>query len=151
VTAVRQATLADMPALLDLLRQLFAIEDEFAFDRAVQAQGLAMLIGAADRGAVFCAEHEGRVAGMATAQLLVSTARGGPVATIEDVVVDAAARGTGLGRALLGAVEQWARARGCLRLQLLADRDNAPALDFYARLGFGRTRMVWLVRQLGPD
>lgn len=148
--SVRLATPADIPALLDLLRQLFAIEDEFGFDPVVQARGLAMLIGEPDRAAVFCAGHAGRIAGMATAQLLVSTARGGPVATIEDVVVDAAARGTGLGRALLDAIEAWARAKGCLRLQLLADQNNAPALDFYAARSFGRTRMVWLVRQLGP-
>jgi GNAT superfamily N-acetyltransferase len=145
---VRLATPADIPALLDLLRQLFAIEDEFAFDPAVQARGLAQLIAAPERAAVFCAMHDARVAGMATAQLLVSTARGGPVATIEDVVVDQAARSTGLGRALLQAIEHWARDRLCLRLQLLADRENAPALDFYAAQNFGRTRMVWLVRQI---
>lgn len=146
---VRLATPSDTPPLLDLLRQLFAIEHEFAFDPAVQARGLAMLIGAPDRAAVFCAEHQGRIGGMATAQLLVSTARGGPVATIEDVVVDAALRGTGLGRALLDAIEAWAREKGCLRLQLLADHENVAALDFYAAQNFGRTRMVWLVRQLG--
>jgi GNAT superfamily N-acetyltransferase len=146
---VRLATPADMPALLDLLRQLFAIEDAFAFDAAVQARGLGLLLATPDRAAVFCAEHGGGIVGMATAQLLVSTARGGPVATIEDVVVDAGARGQGIGAALLRAIDAWARARGCLRLQLVADRENVAALDFYAARGFGRTRMVWLVRQVG--
>jgi GNAT superfamily N-acetyltransferase len=145
---VRQATAADIAALVGLLRQLFAIEDEFAFDPAVQARGLALLL-AEPRAAGFVAERNGRIIGMATAQLLVSTARGGPVATIEDVVVDAEVRGTGAGRALIEAAETWARAQGCLRLQLLADRENVAALDFYDRQKFGRTRMVWLVRQLG--
>jgi GNAT superfamily N-acetyltransferase len=145
---VRAATAADIPAMVDLLRQLFAIEDEFAFDPAVQARGLSLLL-AEPRATAFVADRDGRPIGMATAQLLVSTARGGSVATIEDVIVDNAARGSGAGRALIAAIEAWARARGCLRLQLLADRANAPALDFYDRLGFGRTRMVWLVRQLG--
>jgi ribosomal protein S18 acetylase RimI-like enzyme len=144
----RRATPADIPAMVALLRQLFAIEDEFAFDPSVQGRGLAVLL-AEPRAAAFVAEHHSQVVGMATAQLLVSTARGGLVATIEDVVVDQAARGTGAGRALIAAIEAWAREQGCKRLQLLADRENAPALDFYARLGFGRTRMVWLVRQLG--
>jgi len=145
---VRPATAADIPAMIELLRQLFAIEDEFAFDPAVQSRGLALLL-AEPRAAAFVAERDGGVIGMATAQLLVSTARGGPVATIEDVIVDKAARGSGAGRALIAAIEAWARAQGCLRLQLLADRENPPALDFYDRLGFGPTRMVWLVRQLG--
>lgn len=145
---VRAAAAADIPAMVGLLRQLFAIEDEFAFDPATHARGFALLLEE-PRAAAFLAEREGAAIGMATAQLLVSTARGGPVATIEDVIVDEAARGSGAGRALIAAIEDWARARGCLRIQLLADRQNAPALDFYARLGFGRTRMVWLVRQLG--
>ena len=145
---VRRATDADIPAMVGLLRQLFAIEDEFAFDPAVQGRGLLLLLGE-PRAAGFVAERGGQVIGMCTAQLLVSTARGGPVATIEDVIVDQGARGTSVGRALIEATEAWARAKGCLRLQLLADRDNAPALDFYDRQDFGRTRMVWLVRQLG--
>ncbi len=79
----------------------------------------------------------------------MGAARGGPVATIEDVIIDKAFRGSGAGRLLIEAAEAWARGRGGLRLQLLADRENPPALDFYDRIGFGRTRMVWLVRQLG--
>lgn len=145
---IRAATAEDIPAMVALLRQLFAIEDDFAFDAAVQARGLALVL-AMPGAAGFVAERDGKVLGMATAQLLVSTARGGPVATIEDVVVDSSARGGGLGRALLAAAEAWARAQGALRVQLLADRENAEALDFYDRIGFGRTRMVWLVRQIG--
>jgi ribosomal protein S18 acetylase RimI-like enzyme len=145
---IRAATPEDIPAMVALLRQLFAIEDDFAFDAPVQARGLALVL-ATPGAAGFVAERDGQVLGMATAQLLVSTARGGPVATIEDVVVDSAARGGGLGRALLAAAEAWARAQGALRVQLLADRENAAALDFYARIGFGRTRMAWLVRQIG--
>jgi GNAT superfamily N-acetyltransferase len=147
VTA-RRATPSDIPAMVGLLRELFAIEDEFAFDPPTQSRGLSLLL-AEPRAAAFVVEHHSIVVGMATAQLLVSTARGGTVATIEDVIVTATARGTGAGRDLLRATEAWARQHGCRRLQLLADRENAPALDFYARAGFDRTRMVWLVRQLG--
>lgn len=145
---VRPAGKADIPTMVGLLRQLFAIEDEFAFDPATQARGLSLLLDQ-PRAAAFVAERDGIAIGMATAQLLVSTARGGPVATIEDVIIDKAFRGSGAGRLLIEAAEAWARDHGCLRLQLLADRENPPALDFYDRIGFGRTRMVWLVRQLG--
>ena len=60
--------------------------------------------------------------------------------------MDEAERGLGLGRRLLEAIEAWAAARGASRLQLLADRENAPALRFYARTGFGPTRLVCLRR-----
>jgi GNAT superfamily N-acetyltransferase len=81
-------------------------------------------------------------------QLTASTARGGLSAGVEDVVVDQTVRGRGIGRALLAAAEAWARGRGAVRIALLADEANLPALDFYDRLGFTRTRLVWLARAL---
>jgi GNAT superfamily N-acetyltransferase len=85
---------------------------------------------------------------MCTVQLTVSTARGGLSAGVEDVVVDAARRGTGLGGRLMAAAEAWARAQGAVRLALLADETNTPALDFYTHLGFSRTRLTWLAKPL---
>lgn len=144
---IRPATEDDIPAMVGLLAQLFAIEADFAIEPEVQARGLSLLLRRGD-AVVLVADAAGRVAGMATVQLTVSTARGGLSAGIEDVVVDAAHRGRGLGRRLIAAAEAWARQRGALRLALLADETNAPALDFYDRLGFGRTRLVWLARPL---
>ena len=95
---------------------------------------------------VLVAELDRAVIGMVTAQLVVSTAEGGRSALVEDLVVDASERGTGAGRALLAAVEGWARRSGATRLQLLADRENAPALRFYGRMGWSGTRLVCLRR-----
>jgi GNAT superfamily N-acetyltransferase len=82
--------------------------------------------------------------GMATAQLVVSTAEGAPSAWIEDVVVADWARRRGVGRRLVHAALAWARERGATRCQLLADRENTAALAFYARLGWRSTRLVCL-------
>jgi GNAT superfamily N-acetyltransferase len=98
------------------------------------------------RRTILVAERRGARIGMVTAQLVVSTAEGAPSALVEDMVVDAAARGRGTGAALLRAIERWARERGATRLQLLADRENAPALAFYARSGWTATRLVCLRR-----
>ena len=92
------------------------------------------------------AERAGAVVGMVTAQLVVSTAEGGLSAWVEDLVVLATERRRGTGRALLEAVREWAEERGARRLQLLADRENAPALAFYDRLGWSRTQLVCLRR-----
>jgi ribosomal protein S18 acetylase RimI-like enzyme len=145
---IRPAAQHDIPAMVGLLAQLFAIEADFAIDPAVQARGLAMLLGR-DHSVALVATVGARVVGMMTVQLTVSTARGGLSAGIEDVVVDAAHRGRGLGRRLLAAAEAWARGRGAVRLALLADETNAPALDFYDHLGFTRTRLTWLAKPLG--
>lgn len=58
-------------------------------------------------------------------------------ALLEDLYVDASARGTGLGRALLGRAIQEARERGCRRIELDVNDNNHAALALYRSLGFG--------------
>ena len=143
---IRSARAVDLPVLVRLLADLFAIEADFTPAPERQRLGLALMLADPRRRAVLVAERGGEVIGMVTGQLLVSTAEGGLSVLVEDMVVDAAARGRGVGRALLGAVEAWAAERGATRLQLLADRENAPALAFYGRAGWSTTRLVCLRR-----
>ncbi len=144
--SIRRATSSDLDALVRLLGVLFSIEADFAPYVERQRRGLAMLLATPERAAVLVAERAGAVAGMVTAQLVVSTAEGGPSALVEDMVVEANERRHGVGRALLAAAEAWAAERGATRLQLLADRENAPALRFYERLGWRWTQLVCLRR-----
>jgi len=144
--SIRRATSRDLDALVRLLGVLFSIEADFAPYVERQRRGLAMLLATPERAAVLVAERAGAVAGMVTAQLVVSTAEGGPSALVEDMVVEANERRHGVGRALLAAAEAWAAERGATRLQLLADRENAPALRFYERLGWRWTQLVCLRR-----
>jgi GNAT superfamily N-acetyltransferase len=143
---IRRAEPPDVAGLVHLLGVLFGLEADFRPDAARQRRGLVALL-AAPAGVVLVAERGGRVVGMVTGQLLVSTAEGGPAVLVEDLVVDEGARGGGLGRALLDAVEAWARGRGATRVQLLVDEENAPALGFYRRLGWQATRLRALRRR----
>jgi GNAT superfamily N-acetyltransferase len=61
---------------------------------------------------------------------------------LEIVTIDALVEGQGIGTALLGAVEEVARAQGCRRLRLVTTNNNLRALLFYQRAGF---RLVALV------
>ena len=144
---IRPARPADLEALVDLLRVLFAIEVDFAFDPARQRQGLAMLL-ANDGAVVLVAEAAGRVVGMCSGQLTISTAEGGFALLVEDMVVAEAWQGRGLGRELLTVLEQWAAARKIERLQLLADRNNASALEFYRKLGWESTELICQRRRI---
>ena len=85
---------------------------------------------------------------MANALVTVSTAEGGRVLLLEDVIVGAPYRGGGAGRLLVEHVLAWARAEGMSRATLLADRANVPALAFYGRLGFQSSTMSVLRRPL---
>ena len=121
---------------------MFSIEVDFAPNPAKQKRGLELLLDRGDKACALVAEESGRVVGMVTAQVLVSTAEGSEVAIIEDLVVAEAVRGRGIGRQLLGAIELWCFHRGLTRMQLLADRHNTPALEFYRRQGWAETQLV---------
>lgn len=143
----RGAETRDLPRLVALIGELFAIETAFTVDPARQRAGLEALL-AAPNAHVLVAEVGDAVVGLCTVQLTVSTAEGGPSGLIEDVVVDRAWRGRGIGRALLDEAERWAKGQGALRVQLLADQRNAPALAFYQARGWTLTPMVGLNKKL---
>jgi ribosomal protein S18 acetylase RimI-like enzyme len=145
---IRNARLEDLDTLTMLLRQLFSIEADFAVNADWQRRGLSLMLdGCLKHRCVKVAEVEGVVVGMVTAQLLISTAEGGSVALVEDMVVDSHCRGRGIGRLLMAAIEDWSRERGAKRLQLLADRTNFSALDFYDKIGWRPTRLICLRRK----
>lgn len=140
---IRPATACDIPAMVELLRLLFAIEADFVPAPERQRRGLELLL-ASHLACVLVADKGEGVVGMATAQLLVSTAEGAPSLVIEDVVVAPDRRGCGLGSALLARLAEWGRERGAQRMQLLADRTNSFALDFYRQSGWQTTRLICL-------
>jgi GNAT superfamily N-acetyltransferase len=138
------ATASDLPHLADLLAELFALESDFAPDRDKQLRGLRAILDEPQLGRLFVLRIDGAVAGMANALIAVSTAEGGKVLLLEDVIVGRAHRGGGLGRKLVEHVLQWAKQQGMTRVTLLADHGNAPALDFYRALGFEGSHMTVL-------
>lgn len=147
MATVRVARPDDLEPMVDLLRLLCAIEEDFTFDAARQRLGLALLLAEA-RACVLVAEAAGRVVGMCTGQLVISTAEGGPSLLVEDMVVAADHRGKGVGRELMAAMARWAGAQGATRMQLLADGNNPPALHFYQRIGWRTTALICLRRHL---
>jgi GNAT superfamily N-acetyltransferase len=74
----------------------------------------------------------------------ISTAAGGPVCWLEDMVVRPDRRGSGLGGRLLGHAIDYARAHHFSRITLLTDRDNERAIRLYQRQGFQRSAMTAL-------
>ncbi len=139
---ITPARAEDVTALQSLLATLFSIEMDFHPDAERQRRGLEFLLADAERAVVMTArDSTGAVIGMASAQLVVSTAEGAYSVWIEDVIVAEGCRGRGIGVSLLGALLDWAQGKGATRAQLLADRTNVRALDFYRRLGWQSTQL----------
>jgi GNAT superfamily N-acetyltransferase len=145
---INYATAADLPHLADLLAELFTLESDFRPERDKQRRGLRAILDDPNIGRLFVLRLDGKVAGMANALITVSTAEGGRVLLLEDVIVRSEHRGGGLGRQLIEHVLDWARGQGMTRVTLLADRDNHAALDFYRKLGFENSNMMVLRKKI---
>jgi GNAT superfamily N-acetyltransferase len=139
---ISPGTLEDLPALTELLRQLFTQEIEFAPDNEAQRQGLAEILSNPAIGIILVARDAGAVKGMANILFSVSTALGARVAILDDFVVTSDWRGRGIGGELITRAIALARDHGCKRLSLQTDRLNTDAQRFYARYGFVASTMV---------
>ncbi|SDG57036.1 GNAT family N-acetyltransferase [Propionivibrio dicarboxylicus] len=141
------ATDDDLEPMADLLAELFTLESDFTPDRDKQLAGLYLILDNPAVGQLFVLRIDGNVAGMANALFTVSTAEGRRVVLLEDVVVSRTWRGRGFGHRLVEHVLAWAAAKGMPRVTLLSDKDNAPALAFYEKLGFEHSAMQVLRMQ----
>jgi GNAT superfamily N-acetyltransferase len=142
---IRPARLDDIPRMCDLLGDLFSVEADFKVDVVKQVKGHSMLVGdPSGRAFVGVAVADNCIAGMATVQTLFSTAEGGRVGIVEDVIVDKRFRCRNIGTLLIERIIAWSREQGLSRLQLLADRENHQALNFYNSRGWDFTNLICL-------
>jgi len=139
---IENAVTEDIPTLINLLGILFAIEADFQADIVKQEKGLALLISKPENGVIKIAKNQqGLIIGMVSAQLVISTAQGSPSAWVEDMVIEEAYRGEGIGKALLDEALVWAKNKGATRAQLLVDIENTSALGYYRHLGWEATQL----------
>ena len=141
---IKKAGCYDINQMVSLLEELFSIEQDFIFNETLQKKGLAMILGDNEKCCIMVAASEKQVVGMCSAQLLVSTAKGGMAALIEDMVVAKSYRGKGIGKKLLQSIEKWANKKGAKRMQLLADKNNVNALGFYKKQKWEATQLICL-------
>jgi GNAT superfamily N-acetyltransferase len=101
-----------------------------AFDRLARDHNHTILV----------AEVAGRIVG--TCHVIVAPHLGHalkPFAIVENVVVDAKTRSSGIGQHLMAAAGDLARRRGCYKLALTSNIARPRAHRFYERLGWKRT------------
>ncbi|KOA18485.1 acetyltransferase YpeA [Clostridium homopropionicum DSM 5847] len=145
---IRRAKDKDINCLVELLTVLLTIETDFIIDTKQQKKGLPIMLEQSNQCCIIVAEHEGQVVGMCTGQLLTSTSEGGLKVILEDLVVAAEHRGRGIASLLVNAVEEWVVKNGALRIDLLADRRNIPALNFYKKHNWNSTELIALQKYL---
>lgn len=139
---IAPATLADIPILCELLATLFSQEVEFQPNQAAQRHALTEIISNQALGRIFVARLDADVVGMISLLFTVSTALGGQVVLLEDMVVKPGFRNRGIGSSLMEHAIDFARAHDCKRITLLTDSINQNAQRFYQKHGFDFSGMV---------
>ncbi|MEU4425435.1 GNAT family N-acetyltransferase [Actinoplanes sp. NPDC024001] len=102
--------------------------------------------------ALLGADDDGTLLGIAALHITPILEVTGKFGRLAALVVDEAARGRGVGRLLIAAAEERARAGGCLFIEVTSSNHRHPAHLFYERLGFvdTRDRSRRFVRHLRP-
>ena len=140
---VEMATLEDLPALTELVMDLFSMSaGDFSPDREVQERGLRLILEAPSRGRIAVVRNEDRIFGMVNMLFTISTARGGFVMLMEDVVIHPNHRGQGFGTLLVDFVLEFARKKKFLRITLLTDKISAQSQEFFRKQGFAYSNMI---------
>jgi GNAT superfamily N-acetyltransferase len=133
---IRPAEVADVPVLLALVHELAAYEREPDAVEATQDMLREALFGPSPVASCHVAlDADGAAVGMALWYVTFSTWTGRPGMWLEDLFVRPAARGAGLGKALLQTLAAVCVERGYTRFEWWVLDWNEPARGFYRSLG----------------
>lgn len=134
-STLRAARPGDVPAIVALIRELAEFEHLAHLVQATPEKLHPHLFGERPVAEAVVAEVQGQVVGFALFFTNFSTFLAQPGLYLEDLYVQPAHRGTGLGRALLRHLGALAVQRGCGRFEWSVLDWNRHAIDFYERMG----------------
>lgn len=147
---VRPAVETDVPVLLRLIRELADYEKLTDLVVASEETLLQTLFGETRVAEALVGHVGGEPAGMAIYFQNYSTFLAKPGLYLEDLYVQPAHRGKGLGKALITAVARIAVERGCGRYEWTVLDWNTPAIEFYEKLGAEMKDEWRIMRVTGP-
>lgn len=145
MSTIRPVRGEDSPAVALLLGQL-----GYPSDEAAVAGRLEGLLARPDH-VVVVAEVEGRVVGVASLHLFPVLYGDGPTAQLTALVVEAGARGGGIGAALVRHLEAAAREGGATRIVVTTANHRSRTHVFYQHLGYEWTGRRYLRRLADAD
>jgi GNAT superfamily N-acetyltransferase len=147
---IAQVTPAEVPALLELIRELAQFEHlEHELQATVESLNKSFF-GPHPAAGALMARCDAATAGYAIYFFTFSSFLGRAGIWLEDVYVRPAFRKQGLGRKLIEAVARIGVERGCGRFEWTALDWNEPALNFYRSLG-ATERKEWVLIRMDPE
>src|ERR1700724_4837826 len=139
---IEPATEADLDELSERLGGLFAQEGDLRPDKEKQLRGLRLIFEQPSRGRVFVLRRDGAIVGMINLLFTISTAEGGFVVLLEDLVIHKQFQAHGYGAKLLQHAIDFAKQKNFLRITLLTDRPELRSQVLFRRFGFHDSSMM---------
>lgn len=139
---IEPATLEDLPQLTDLVMSLLGEEEDFTPDKLKQEHGLKLILEQPSRGRIFVLRTDHSIIGMVNLLFTISTAEGGFVILMEDVIIHPMHRGQGYGSRLLKHAITFAGEKSFRRITLLTDKISAESQRFFQKHGFSFSHMI---------
>jgi GNAT superfamily N-acetyltransferase len=148
---IEPATEADLDELSEMLGELFTQEGDFRPDKERQIRGLRLIFEQPSRGRVFVLRRDNAIVGMINLLFTISTAEGGFVILLEDLVIHKEYQGHGYGAKLLKHAIDFAKQKNFLRITLLTDRPENLAQEFFRKHGFHESSMIPMRLLITPE
>ena len=139
---IETATIEDLDHLVALVMELMDLQDDFLPDRTAQTKGIRLILEDPSRGRIFVLRNGDRIIGMANLLFTISTAVGGFVILMEDVVVHPDHRGQGYGSRLVEHVVEFAKQKSFRRITILTDKLSANSQGFFKKQGFEFSHLI---------
>ena len=138
----------DFPRVAPLMRRFYA-HFGYPYSPQVQGRSLRRLLADPARGRAWLVITDGETAGYVVLTLGWSIEYGGRVAMVDELFIEAAQRGGGLGTWVLGRMKAEARKLGVRRLFLEVESYNRRAKALYARCGYDDRKRSLMSQPLG--
>jgi GNAT superfamily N-acetyltransferase len=148
---IEPAISEDLDELSSLLGELFSEESDFRPNKEKQLYGLRLIFEQPSRGRVFVLRRDRSIVGMINLLFTISTAEGGFVILLEDLVIHKTYQDQGYGSQLLEYAINFARQKNFLRITLLTDRPEIRSQNFFRRHGFHDSAMVPMRLLISPE
>jgi GNAT superfamily N-acetyltransferase len=147
---IRDAVPGDQAQVAHFVRKLAAYERLLHEARGTEEDFHRALFGTPPRGWALFADIDGSAAGFAVWFYTFSTFAARPGLYVEDVFVEPAHRGRGIGRMIFRHLARRALDEGCVRMDWQVLTWNAPAIGFYRSIG-ARGLDDWMVQRLDGE
>ncbi|MFQ5937902.1 MAG: GNAT family N-acetyltransferase [Acidiferrobacterales bacterium] len=144
---IRRATPDDLEPLVALMAEFYG-ESNYPLNRQRAAEAFAALLSDDRLGHVWLIQADAEDVGYVVLTLGFSMEYGGRSAFLDDLFIQSAFRGVGLGKAALEKVRAACQHLGVRALRVEVGQDNMPAQALYRQAGFVSTDRQFLTLRL---